>query len=109
MCTILATKKGGMTSRFSVMGTIFIVVRSAEKLNDYGSETWEKFASQNYFDKTGVFVSLMVSAPLLFVSACMLIAILREATTLLIDVKTHEIKAKARQGGKRGGKTKKQD
>jgi hypothetical protein len=100
-----------MVSRFSVMGSIFIVVRSAEKLNDYGSENWERFASQNYFDGRGVFVSLMVSAPLLFISAAMLIAILREATTLLIDVKTHELKAKAKaqQGGKRGKKTKKQD
>lgn len=84
-------------------------MRSAEKLNDYGSENWEQFASQNYFDNRGVFVSLMISAPLLFISACMLVAIVREASSLLIDVKTREFKAKAKQGGKRRKKTKKQD
>jgi hypothetical protein len=79
-----------------VMGIIFFTVRSAERLNDYGANEWERFATQNYFDSRGVFVSLMLSAPLLLVSACMLIAIVREASTLLIEVKKHELRAKAK-------------
>jgi len=102
ICTILATKRRSLTGRSILMGTIFIVVRSAEKLNDYGSENWEQFASQNYFDKRGVFVSLMISAPLLFISACMLVSIVREASSLLIEVKTREFKqAKAKNTQRR--------
>lgn len=96
IAAILSTKRGGLRSRMIVMGIIFITVRLAEKLNDYGANEWERFASQNYFDSRGVFVSLMLSAPLLVVSACMLIAIIREASMLLIEVKKHELRAKAK-------------
>ena len=97
------------------MGIILIVVRSAERLNDYGAQNWESLATQNYFDNRGVFVSLMLSAPLLLISVCMLLAFMREAVGLLVEVKKHELRAKAKAGGKdakkqsRGKKNKKQD
>jgi len=99
----------------TLMGIVFIMVRSAERLNNLGGEHWESFATQNYFDKRGIFISLMVSAPLLCVSVLMLIAFLREASGLLVEVKTHEFKAKAKaknaaeKGKKSGKKSKKQD
>jgi len=107
MAAILSTKRGGLGSRMFVMGVIFVTVRSAERLNDYGANEWERFATQNYFDSRGIFVSLMLSAPLFLVSACMLIAIIREASMLLIEVKKHELRAKAKakkEKKKMGGK-----
>ena len=104
MAAILSTKRGGLGSRMCVMGVIFLTVRSAERLNDYGANEWESFATQNYFDSRGVFVSLMLSAPLFLVSGCMLIAIIREASMLLVEVKKHELRAKAK--AKKGEKKK---
>lgn len=63
-------------------------------LNQYGSKHWEDFATQNYFDEGGIFVCIMVSAPIVFVSFLMLIAYLREAGQLLVQVKRAEIKQK---------------
>ncbi|GFH57267.1 hypothetical protein CTEN210_13743 [Chaetoceros tenuissimus] len=100
-----ATKKGGLPSQLTIMSIIFIVVRCAEKINDAGRQHWEDIASQNYFDRKGIFISIMVSAPLLLVSACMLIGIMREASSLLIEVKKRELKAKAKKS-KRAKKSK---
>jgi len=40
----------------------------AEKMNRYLGENWKSFASQNYFDRSGVFISVIWSGPLIFIS-----------------------------------------
>lgn len=41
--------------------------RCAEHLNEFLGMRWRAFATQNYFDPRGVFVSLMFSAPIVLV------------------------------------------
>ena len=74
------------------------VVYSAETLNKLGYKHWERFATQNYFDPTGVFMSAVVSGPLLFILFIVLINYLRACTKMLIQAKRRELihKAKAR-------------
>lgn len=43
-----------------------ILVYSAERLNALGGRHWQRFAGQNYFDGSGIFVSAVLSAPLVF-------------------------------------------
>ena len=43
-----------------------VVVYLAERLNALGAARWRDFAGQNYFDPGGVFVSAVLSAPLVF-------------------------------------------
>ncbi len=43
-----------------------VVVYLAERLNALGASHWQRFAGQNYFDSNGVFVSTVISAPLVF-------------------------------------------
>lgn len=76
------------------MITIGILVRSAERLNTYAAHNWEQFATQNYFDSKGVFMAIFLCAPLLLDSFLMLIIFLREASQLLVQVKTMELKQK---------------
>jgi hypothetical protein len=40
----------------------------AQKINIYLAEHWKSFASQNYFDRAGVFISVVWSGPLIFIS-----------------------------------------
>jgi transmembrane protein 18 len=40
----------------------------AEKINKYLGEHWSNFANRNYFDRAGVFISVVWSGPLIFVS-----------------------------------------
>mmetsp|Transcript_9820 Transcript_9820/g.12435 ORF Transcript_9820/g.12435 Transcript_9820/m.12435 type:complete len:244 (+) Transcript_9820:157-888(+) len=110
IATIYVTKRCGLGARMGLLGFLAIIVRSAEWLNQYGSNHWEEFTTQNYFDKKGVFVSLMLTGPFLFLTFVMLISYLREASGLLIEVKRHELKAKQKKlkvKGEAGSKPKK--
>ena len=106
--TIYVSKDGSLGKRVFLLVIIGMIVRSGEKMNAYGSKNWEIFATQNYFDKNGVFFTIMVSFPLLIIVFGMLISYLREASTLLVEVKRRELKQKAASKKKRK-KVQKQD
>ena len=57
------------------------LIYCAERLNRLAGEHWKEFAAQNYFDERGVFVSVMLSAPLLCVAFFILLNALRGAAT----------------------------
>ena len=65
-----------------------VIVRMAETLNQIGNSRWRDFATQNYFDKNGIFMGIMICAPLLIVCFVMLVTLIREGKNLLMDVKT---------------------
>ena len=58
---------------------------------------WAAFARQNYFDRRGVFISVMFSAPLLVLALFVLLNALRAASSLLVQVKKKELQAKRRK------------
>ena len=120
LCLHFSRKDRGLAPRVTLLVIIFIVVRSAEWLNAQGEEHWELFATQDYFDKRGIFVGIMLSGPLLLDSLMMLLFFMREASSLLVQVKRTEIQRKKQKndgkatGGKKKitgkrAKTKKQD
>lgn len=78
--------------RVAVMVVIGLIVRTSEYTNVWASSNWKSFATQNYFDSRGIFMSGMVSGPLLMDTLIMLFCFLREAAQLLIQVKTMKIK-----------------
>lgn len=45
----------------------------AESLNTMGSQYWESFAGQNYFDKQGAFTSTLWSGPLIIIAVVILV------------------------------------
>lgn len=95
--TLFVTKRCRMGSGLVFLTILAVIVRSAEWLNQYGAKNWESFATQNYFDERGIFISIMMSAPLLFMAFFMLISYLREASSLLVKVKKQELKKKQMQ------------
>jgi len=117
LCLFVSRKNRGLGSRVSLLVFIGVVVRSAEWLNSQGEQHWESFATQDYFDKQGIFIGIMFCAPLLLNSLMMLLFYMSEASTLLIQVKRNEIKQKSKSNGGGGkkkntgsrAKTKKQD
>jgi len=92
--TIAVVKSDKVHFRVLFLVFLAILVRSAERLNQYGLKHWEEFATQNYFDDGGIFICIMVSAPIVLVSFAMLLSYLREASQLLVQVKRAEIKGK---------------
>lgn len=79
-----------------ILLVILGLVYCAEWINTLAREHWQSFAGQDYFDKRGVFVSVMFSANLLIVALFVLINALRTASSLLVKVKRKEIRANAR-------------
>ena len=93
-----------------LMVFVGIIVRLAEILNGIGARRWKEFAiTQNYFDKNGIFMGIMVCAPLLLVCLFMLISMIREASNLLVDVKKMKIDAQLKQKQKKEEKQRKKD
>ena len=97
LCVWVSRKSRGLTPRIGVMVFIAVLVRMAERLNGIAARHWQSFATQNYFDQKGIFVSIMLCTPLLFDSLVMLLIYLREASQLLVQVKTHQIKKQRKQ------------
>lgn len=67
------------------------IVYSSEKINAAGMLHWKSFASQNYFDPSGIFMGGLVCAPLLFTMFTVLIIYLLESSKLLIEMKRKEM------------------
>lgn len=106
LCLFVSRKGRGLTPRVCVLVFIGIMVRSAEWINKQGAKHWEQFATQDYFDKRGIFIGIMLAAPLLIDSLMMLLFFMSEASSLLIEVKRNELKGKNK---KASAKSTKQD
>lgn len=98
--TVTVIKRGDTAPRFGLLVFIAIVVRLAERINAYAGERWEDIATQNYFDTNGVFVLIFLAVPLLLDCVIMLVSFMREASSLLVEVKTRELKEKGKKRAK---------
>jgi hypothetical protein len=63
-----------------------ITVFGAERINTYGRMHWEEFATQNYFDEQGRFISVVLSTPLLISAVCILVNILFIMTSMMVAI-----------------------
>lgn len=87
----------GVYSRLGFMIFVGIVVRLADTLNTIGNSRWKEFATQNYFDRNGIFMGIMICAPLLIVCLIMLISMIKEAANLIVDVGKMKVEAQKKQ------------
>lgn len=68
------------------------VIFFAESLNEMAGKRWREFSTQNYFDKHGVFTSVVLSTPLLLILFVQLLLTLRDASHMIVKLKRHELK-----------------
>lgn len=61
--TLAYTTRNSEFAHIVVLLLIVSITFAAEHLNDYGRTHWMSFASQNYFDTSGVFMLVFVTAP----------------------------------------------
>jgi hypothetical protein len=82
----------------------------ASPLNAWGAANWRSFSTQNYFDKNGVFMSALFTAPLILVLLVQLVLIARHLANLAVAAGKLKVKSFAREkeakkkmkNGKRG-------
>ncbi|KAJ4967365.1 hypothetical protein NE237_019214 [Protea cynaroides] len=68
----------------------------AEKINSLLAQNWRSFASQDYFDPHGVFISVLWSGPLLIISILILVNTLFNLCVLIVKWKKAELRHRAR-------------
>ncbi|GJN14494.1 hypothetical protein PR202_gb01331 [Eleusine coracana subsp. coracana] len=67
-------------------------VYMAEKMNRYLGEHWQNFAGRNYFDRAGVFISVVWSGPLIFVSIISVVCSLITLCRMMVKWKRAELR-----------------
>lgn len=73
----------------------------AEIINKYAYDNWREFATKNYFDTSGAFISLVYSGPMVLNALMILILFVAKLSSLLIQVKRMELKQKIKQQKKK--------
>lgn len=68
----------------------------AERLNRLLGNNWKRFATQNYFDSHGIFLSVLWSGPLLIVAILILVNTLFSLCNLIVKWKRAELRHRAR-------------
>ncbi|XWS24843.1 hypothetical protein CRYUN_Cryun27aG0019800 [Craigia yunnanensis] len=68
----------------------------AESLNKFLGDNWKKFATQNYFDPSGLFLSVLWSGLLLTIAIIILINTLFSMCYLIVRWKKAELRHRAR-------------
>ncbi|KAL0369202.1 UNVERIFIED_CONTAM: Transmembrane protein 18, partial [Sesamum calycinum] len=68
----------------------------AERLNNYLAGNWKSFAGQNYFDRNGLFLSVLWSGPLLVIAIIILVNTLFSLCHLIVRWKKAELRHRAR-------------
>jgi Transmembrane protein 18 len=95
-----------LAPHLTIMIIIAIIVRTSEYINVYGSQHWKEWGmTQNYFDPKGFFMTIMICSPLLLFSFIMLCFFLREASSLLIQVKKVQLQKQHRQKHQKASKS----
>ncbi|KAJ8445162.1 hypothetical protein Cgig2_029534 [Carnegiea gigantea] len=75
----------------------------AERLNRSLGAHWQSFATQNYFDPHGLFLSVLWSGPLLIISMLILVNTLFSLCHLIVRWKRAELRHRARLSEKKEG------
>jgi transmembrane protein 18 len=78
--------------QFIILIFITILILNSENLNTLLSKNHESFSSQNYFDKSGIFIGIFLSGPLILISLFIIVYTLKVVAQLLVTVKKNQIK-----------------
>ncbi|KAK3722096.1 hypothetical protein QZH41_019839 [Actinostola sp. cb2023] len=85
----------------NVQAVIFIfllcIVLAAEQLNALGEKHWRKFSKEQYFDSNGIFITAVLSGPVLFNCFVMVVLWLWTTSKMMIVVGRGRLRDKRKQ------------
>ncbi len=97
---VIATRRQ-VETQIALMCTIGAVVMMSEELNSSLATRWRQLGwTQNYFDKSGVFMLGAVTFPLLVIAVIQLVLMLSQALNLMVRVKRAQIREEQRAKAK---------
>jgi hypothetical protein len=78
-------------SSLVIQGGILVIITLAvsllERINRWCAGHWQSFATQDYFDQSGWFLTIVVAVPLMLIGVLILFRAIYDASSLLIQVK----------------------
>ncbi|CAB4006647.1 Hypothetical predicted protein [Paramuricea clavata] len=91
----------------AVFALLLISVYFSEKLNALAAENWKFFASEQYFDSPGLFISVVFSTPMLFNCLIIIVIWLWDSSKMMSVVTKHRRKRyqRAQQAAQRDRKS----
>uniref|UniRef100_A0A0D9WGX6 Uncharacterized protein n=1 Tax=Leersia perrieri TaxID=77586 RepID=A0A0D9WGX6_9ORYZ len=81
--------------QFFLLFLAYSGVYLAEKINSYMGKHWRNIASRNYFDRAGVFISVVWSGPLIFISMVIVVSSLITLCRMMVKWKRAELRHRA--------------
>ncbi|EDV19386.1 uncharacterized protein TRIADDRAFT_33664 [Trichoplax adhaerens] len=85
ICLLFILSSGHRTNLQTILFlALLLMTWSTQFVNEYAAQNWRSFASQQYFDSQGLFISIVFSAPALI--NCLIIVVSR-ITILLLFIK----------------------
>ncbi|KAG0452374.1 hypothetical protein HPP92_024769 [Vanilla planifolia] len=91
---IISRKRVNFQFGLSILA--FSGVFLAERINGFLGKHWKSFARQNYFDRNGLFISVLWSGPLLLLSIIIIVSTLVSLCKLIVQWKRAELRHRAR-------------
>ncbi|XP_046858422.1 transmembrane protein 18-like [Xenia sp. Carnegie-2017] len=80
-------------NRTNILAFVFVFllmcVYFSEKLNQFAAKNWRLFASEQYFDSPGLFMSVIFSTPILFNSLVIIVIWLWESSKTMSVITKH--------------------
>ncbi|CAL8318117.1 unnamed protein product [Merluccius merluccius] len=77
------------------------MVYSAEYLNELAAMNWRSFSNFQYFDSTGMFISLVYSIPLVFNTIFIVVIWVYRTFSTMTELKILQLKRKAQREGRK--------
>lgn len=85
----------------TLQGVVFafflVVVACSEYINEFASAHWSQFAKQQYFDSSGLFISVVLSMPLLINCLIIIVTWLKLSADLAGSIRRKQLRQHARQ------------
>lgn len=104
LATVVVTTRKRLNAQTFLFFLIFVMVYWAENINTFLDRHWKKFATQAYFDRTGLFLSVMYSGPMLLMMIFIIINNLIQMVKMMVKVKRMELRHKAIHANKKKDK-----
>ncbi|KAI3677112.1 hypothetical protein L1987_86734 [Smallanthus sonchifolius] len=96
MLIIILNSRKNINFQMYLFLLLLDAVYLAERLNTVLRDNWKSFAGQNYFDRNGVFLSVLWSGPLLIFATIILVNTLFSLCQLIVKWKRAELRHRAR-------------
>jgi len=78
--------------QYCIFFLLLCCVYFSERLNELAADNHKRFASENFFDSSGLFISTVFSIPVFFNCIVLIVMWLSSAARTLIDVKQRQIR-----------------